>query len=116
MEIANAFMGHNEDDVILMFNKKRQTTTDIPEVGTPSRELMNYLKELTPEEKEGVINVLAERMKDVIFANAQDRARQILQEIIDLKVKRNDTITFHYKINMLGNDVIEAIGAVKRRV
>jgi predicted glycosyltransferase len=73
--------------------------------------------ELTDEEREYLIKELTERMKDIVFMNAEQKVRGILGQIEKtiLTKKSKDTIAVNYTIELGIGDFQQMLGRVRRR-
>jgi len=69
---------------------------------------------LTPEEKEAIITELAERMKDIIYMNAREKAEEALDQILKDDLHPNDTIDITYNIRFVFNDILQILGRIRR--
>ena len=70
---------------------------------------------LTPEEKEAIITELAERMKDIIYMNAREKAEEALNDILKADLHPNDTIEIDYKFQFIFNDILQILGRTRRK-
>lgn len=70
---------------------------------------------LTPEEKEAIITELAERMKDIIYMNAREKAEEALNDILKTDLHPNDTIEIDYKFQFIFNDILQILGRTRRK-
>jgi len=70
---------------------------------------------LTKSEREAIIKELAERMKDIIYINAEKRAEETLNEILSMNLKPNDPITIDYNIQFIFNDILQILGRIRRK-
>lgn len=67
---------------------------------------------LLEKDQEKAIKELAERMKDVVYINAEKNARKVLTET-DPKLN-DDPISISYKIEITGSDIKQIVGRRKR--
>jgi len=74
---------------------------------------------LTDEEYEAVIRELSERVKDIVFMNAERKVRdalpkEFLEELLD---KKNDTesISISYMVCFAVGDIYQIIGRMRRK-
>jgi len=78
---------------------------------------MKELK-LTQQEKEAVIDEIAERLKDVVYMRARDRAEEILELLLEDEMKEylkpTTPIEINYKIQFLWADILQIIGRLRR--
>ena len=72
-------------------------------------------KELTDVEKEAVIYELAERIKDLVFVNAENRVRKIMDDMVFKEDSTPETefeVTFRYRFSVA--DILQIVGRVRR--
>ena len=69
---------------------------------------------LTPEEKNAIITELAERMKDIIYMNAREKAEEALDQILEDSLSPNDIIDIDYNIRFVFNDILQILGRIRR--
>lgn len=74
------------------------------------------LPKLTDEEFEALVPIIAERMKNVVFMNAKQRAREAI-EAIKLEwesAESEDSFRIEYKMKLKINDLLEIVGGIRR--
>ena len=77
---------------------------------------MNILKEITDEEFNELVVILAERMKNIIYIKAETRSREILTELRDYtELDSNSSLKVQFDIHFLINDALEIIGSIRRK-
>jgi len=69
---------------------------------------------LTEEEKEIIVDEIANRMKDIVFMNAGKRAAEIVPLIDFNSEDTGSEVQFVYTINFLVNDFIQILGRKRR--
>jgi len=69
---------------------------------------------LTEEEKQAITTELAERMKDVIYMNAKEKAEETLNNILQSDLSPVDIIKVTYQIQILFNDILQMLGRIRR--
>ena len=71
---------------------------------------------ITAKEREILIKELAERVRDMIYINAEKRVARMIDSIIgDIdEVVTDDPIEVTYTINMVSGDIIQIIGRERR--
>ena len=70
---------------------------------------------LTKKEKNAVVKELAERMKDVVYMNAEEKAESAVNELLELDLSPDSSININYKITFLLNDILQILGRIKRQ-
>jgi len=70
---------------------------------------------LTPEEKNAVIKELAERMKDTIYMRAEDKAKEVIENLLKVSFEPEDPIIINYQIEMVGTDILQILGRIRRK-
>ena len=70
---------------------------------------------LTPEEKNAIITELAERMKDIVYMNAREKAEEALNDILEDIPSPNDIIEIDYNIRFVFNDILQILGRIRRK-
>jgi len=81
---------------------------------------MEKLK-LTPEEKEAIITEIAERLKDVVYMKARQRAEEVLNYLLacceasDEPINPNDPIEIIFRVEFLWNDILQVLGRLGRK-
>jgi len=70
---------------------------------------------LTPEERNAIITELAERMKDIIYMNAREKAEEALDDILKADPHPNDTVEINYKFQFIFNDILQMLGRIRRQ-
>lgn len=73
-----------------------------------------HFSDLPEEDQEKAIEELAERMKDIVYMNAEKNARKALTEEVDPKLNKNP-IEITYEIEITGSDIKQVVGRKKRR-
>ena len=72
---------------------------------------------ISDEEREAIIKELAERMKNIVYTTAEDKARAILSSIE--KSISHDTgaeeVNIIYTVTFIINDLLEIIGGLRRK-
>jgi hypothetical protein len=79
-------------------------------------QILDYL-EPTEEEVDVMVNNLAERVKDVVYAYAENRMRSLITECgLDKKVSlaANDTYTAQFNVEMVTGDFVQIIAKCRR--
>jgi len=71
--------------------------------------------QLTKEEKELVINELAERMKDLVYMNAKARAKEAVEQALRMKLDPDERIVVTYEFKFTFNDIIQMVGKKRRK-
>ena len=71
--------------------------------------------QLTEEEKEALIEELAERMKDIVYMNAWQRAEEAINAILNMDVDPSESVWIDYKFQLSINEIIEFVGRLRRR-
>ena len=80
---------------------------------------MEKLK-LTPEEKEAIITEITERLKDVVYMRARERAEEILglllkyNEESENSLKPTTPIEIDFKVQFLWGDILQIVGRLRR--
>ncbi|RLG36789.1 MAG: hypothetical protein DRN91_07105 [Candidatus Alkanophagales archaeon] len=70
---------------------------------------------LTAEERNVIITELAERMKDIVYMNAREKAEEALNDIVKEDLHPNDVIDISYNFRFIFNDVLQILGRVRRQ-
>ncbi len=81
-----------------------------------TRKIEIDLNQLTPKEEEALIEEMAERMIDVVCANALRRTRQILQDLQGEFLIPEDVVTIKYDVNFVANDLYQIIARERRKI
>lgn len=71
--------------------------------------------ELNNDEYNGLIIEIAERMKDIVYMQAMDQARKVVDEYVGCIIHSEDTIDITYKITMCCGDFIQILGGKRRK-
>jgi len=71
--------------------------------------------QLTKEEKELVINELAERMKDMVYMNAKVKAREVVEQALRMKLNSDEKVVVTYEFEFVFNDIIQIVGRRRRK-
>ena len=72
---------------------------------------------VTEEEKEILINEIAERMKDVIYIDAKEEARKVLECILEKDFQSSsDTIRINFEFRFSYGDLVQILGRKRRGV
>ena len=69
---------------------------------------------ITPEEKRLLVKELAERMKDIIYMNAEQYAEELVDDILKKEPKPNDCLEVRYIFRFVYNDLRQIIGRIRR--
>jgi len=70
---------------------------------------------VTEEEKEILINEIAERMKDIIYMEGKDTAREVLEHILQRDFESSsDTITISFEFRFSYGDLVQILGRHRR--
>jgi len=70
---------------------------------------------LTPEEKNILITELAERMKDLVYMRAKDKAKEVTEKLLKTDLNPEDEIIINYRMEMVGTDILQIIGRIRRQ-
>ncbi|RLF03884.1 MAG: hypothetical protein DRJ60_07910 [Thermoprotei archaeon] len=71
---------------------------------------------VTEEEKEILINEIAERMKDVIYMDAKEEARKVLEYILEKDFQSSsDSITINFEFKFVYSDLVQILGRYRRK-
>ena len=68
----------------------------------------------TEEEREEIIKLVAGMMKDLVFANAEPKARELIRKMFDFNVSDQDTFHIHYDIDISGGLLRVFLGKIRR--
>lgn len=71
--------------------------------------------EITAEEKELIIQQLAERFRSYVFMAAEDMTRRIVIDLWDVSYDPLAEITLNYEISQLAADLIVLLGEHRRK-
>jgi len=70
---------------------------------------------MTKEEKEKVINEMAEMFKDVVYLNAHKRAKETVEKLCTMNMRDMDEITIDYSFK-LTKDIMDVFkGRIRRK-
>lgn len=72
---------------------------------------------ITKKERAGLIKEIAKRMKNVVYMNTERHATKILDDLgikDSFNLRPDDKLNFHYDIEMVGDDIFEIIGGLRR--
>ena len=69
---------------------------------------------LTPEEKQIIIKELAERIKDLVYANAQQRTEEAINLLLKCDLKPDEPIQINFTYQFLITDLIQIVGRHRR--
>jgi len=70
---------------------------------------------LTEDEKKALIKELAERMKDIVYMNAESRAQATINSLLEVELEPSDPIKINYKFNFVFNDILQILGRIRRK-
>ena len=70
--------------------------------------------QLTEEEKEALIEELAERMKDIVYMNARQRAEEAINQLLNMNVDPSESVWIYYKFQFSINEIMGIIGRLRR--
>jgi len=70
--------------------------------------------DLSEEEFDEVVREIAERVKDLIYMNLEERIRETLRDILKREFDENDSITFKWVLKILFNDIVQIVGRLRR--
>ena len=74
------------------------------------------MQETTEGERNQLIEMLAETMKDMIYANADERAKQFIKSLFVIsEIKDEDSIDMTYNIKMSGGTLRAFLGKIRRK-
>ena len=68
---------------------------------------------LTEEERRAVIKELAERFKDIVYMNAEERARKVVDTIDGSDIDPNAEIIIEFTLSF--NEVLQILGRLRRK-
>ena len=68
----------------------------------------------TEEEREEIIKLVAGMMKDLVFANAEPKARELIRKMFDFNVSDQDTFHICYNIEIGGGLLRAFLGKIRR--
>jgi len=69
---------------------------------------------ITPEEKEEIVKEIAERMKDIVYANAYRKVADALNDIDLNSLETMREIEVNYKLVFTTDDVAQILGRIRR--
>jgi hypothetical protein len=69
---------------------------------------------MSSQEREIVINELAERMKDIVFMTSKEKIVAVLEQMEGMTFGNDDDITVQYEINFVIGDIIQMVGRERR--
>ena len=70
---------------------------------------------LTKKEKNAVVKELAERMKDVVYMNAEEKAEWAINRLLEVDLPPDSSININYRVTFLLNDILQILGRIKRQ-
>jgi len=70
---------------------------------------------LTSEEKNILITELAERMKDLVYMRAKDKAKEVTEKLLKTDFNPEDKIIINYQVEMVGTDILQILGRIRRK-
>ncbi|MCS7387212.1 MAG: hypothetical protein NDF55_10885 [archaeon GB-1867-005] len=70
---------------------------------------------LTESEREAIIKELAERMKDIVYINAEKRAEEVIEQLLAMNLKPDSNITISYVIHFTFDDILQMLGRLRRK-
>jgi hypothetical protein len=70
---------------------------------------------ITAEERQIIIDELAEKFKNSIYILAQDRTTDIFDQMHNKKYREDDEITVNMGFIFVFGDVIEILGGIRRK-
>ena len=73
------------------------------------------LSNLSKTEQETLIQEITNRMKDIVYSNAQNNAKKFVEQIKEVQIEDpNDTFSITYKITFTYNDLRQITGGIRR--
>ena len=72
------------------------------------------LAEIIGDHKDVVISELAERMRDIIYMTAEEKAREIVKSLEGVLMNGEDTIDVEYEFSFVVNDIFQIVGRAER--
>jgi len=69
---------------------------------------------LTEEEKNAVVKELAERMKDLVYMNAEEKAEEVIDKILKENPHPHTKFRINYTFEFMLNDIIQIVGRIRR--
>jgi len=69
---------------------------------------------LTEEEKQAIIVELAQRMKDLVYMNAEEKAEEIIDKILKSNPHPHTKFRINYTFEFMLNDIIQIVGRIRR--
>ena len=69
----------------------------------------------TEEEREKIVLLLADCMRDIVFVNAEAQARETVRSLFNLDMATEDELVITYKINVSGGMIRTLLGKVRRK-
>jgi len=79
------------------------------------KEKLKSKLKITEEERNILIEELAERLKDVVYMNARRRVEEFIDRLLDEDLEPNQEIIIHYKFALTFNDILQILGRVRRQ-
>jgi len=74
------------------------------------------MQETTEEERNKLIEMISETLKDIVYANADERAKQMVQSIFRVsEIKDSDNINITYNIDIGGGTLRAFLGKIRRK-
>jgi len=76
------------------------------------------LSTLSSNEKKELIREMAERVKDLVFMQAERIAEEWLTQCIErgINLDNKDAISLDYEVEMVGADIFQIVGRTRRRL
>lgn len=71
--------------------------------------------QLTDEERKAIVAELAERMRDLVYMNAEKKAEEALDRILKQAPTPDTVISVTYEVRFVFGDVLQILGRLRRR-